>query len=112
MENKPDYILESIIIILYYVTLEAFYIILCGDEMWHELGKLELESWKKAVETIPPENESGGLFQFYRLVKTSPSPEQYVTANISLDTSFFLFTHLSPLVTVNKFFLIYVPIMF
>ena len=63
--------------------------LLCGEELWYELAKLELDSWKETVEAIPAESESGGRFRFYRLIKSSPSPEQYITTNTSLNKKWF-----------------------
>ena len=64
--------------------------LLCVDEIWYELAKLELNSWKETVEAIPAESESGGHFRFYRLIKTSPSPKQYISANTSLNKRKFI----------------------
>lgn len=64
--------------------------LMCGEEIWHELAKLELDSWKGTVDAIPAECESGGRFRFYRLIKPSPSPEQYITSNTSLNKRRFI----------------------
>ena len=64
--------------------------LLCEDEIWYELAKLEVDLWKETMEVILAESESGGHFRFYRLIKTSSSPEQYITANTNLNKRRFI----------------------
>ena len=42
------------------------------------------------METTSAESKSGGRFRFYRLIKSSPSPEQYITTNTSLNKRRFI----------------------
>ena len=45
----------------------------------------ELKLWKDNVATIPQDSESGGRFNFYRNIKSSPATEQYVLNSVNLN---------------------------
>ena len=59
--------------------------LLSADELWSALAQQELKLWKDNVATIPQDSESGGRFNFYRNIKSSPATEQYVLNSVNLN---------------------------
>jgi len=55
------------------------------DEAWDSLAKLTLQDWERDLNSIPDNSETGGWLKFYRILKASPSVEQYIEAGISLN---------------------------
>ena len=50
-----------------------------SGNIWEALALKEFENWSSTVQNVPDNSESGGCFCFYCAVKSTPSPEPYVT---------------------------------
>ena len=55
------------------------------DEAWDTLARLTLQDWQRDLNSIPDNSNTGGRLKFYRILKASPSVEQYNEAGISLN---------------------------
>ena len=55
------------------------------DEAWASLARLTLQDWERDLNSIPDNSETGGRLKFYRILKASPSVEQCIEAEISLN---------------------------
>ena len=54
-------------------------------ELWNALAQQELERWNENVATIPQGSESGGRFNYYRKIKSSPAAEEYILNSVTLN---------------------------